>query len=105
MTRYYRAPEIIFQQRKYDQKTDLWSFGCVASQLLQHMVTPEKQLKEKILFRGKSCFPLSPDPDGDQDDENEVSSRDQTVHILQVLGNEQELPNHYFYKNKMNIFY
>lgn len=34
MTRYFRAPEIIFQQKYYDEKTDLWSFGCIASQLV-----------------------------------------------------------------------
>lgn len=67
------------------------------------MAFPDKDLKDKVLFRGRSCFPLSPDTLGRNDDG--VSGRDQTVHILQVLGKEQPLDEKFFYKSTMHEFY
>jgi serine/threonine protein kinase len=34
VTRWYRAPELLVQNRKYDAKVDLWSTGCMIAELL-----------------------------------------------------------------------
>lgn len=34
-SRYYRAPELIFGNTKYDQKIDIWSAGCVIAEIIQ----------------------------------------------------------------------
>ena len=56
-SRYYRAPELIFGSRNYNQKIDLWSVGCVVAELLI----------------GKPLFP------GD-------SGVDQLVEVIKLLG-------------------
>jgi len=33
-SRYYRAPELMFGQNKYDYAIDIWSAGCVLAELL-----------------------------------------------------------------------
>lgn len=33
-TRYYRAPEIMLTWRKYNEKADIWSAGCIFAELL-----------------------------------------------------------------------
>ena len=33
-TRYYRAPEIMLTWRKYNEKVDIWSAGCIFAELL-----------------------------------------------------------------------
>ena len=33
-TRYYRAPEIMLTWRKYNEKVDVWSAGCIFAELL-----------------------------------------------------------------------
>jgi glycogen synthase kinase 3 beta len=33
-SRYYRAPELIFGNTKYDYKIDIWSVGCVIAELI-----------------------------------------------------------------------
>lgn len=33
-SRWYRAPELIFGNKKYDQAVDIWSAGCVIAELL-----------------------------------------------------------------------
>mmetsp|Transcript_31583 Transcript_31583/g.48277 ORF Transcript_31583/g.48277 Transcript_31583/m.48277 type:complete len:119 (-) Transcript_31583:564-920(-) len=34
-TRFYRPPEVILLERKYDQAVDLWSLGCVIGEMLK----------------------------------------------------------------------
>lgn len=33
-TRYYRAPEIMLTWRKYNEKVDIWSAGCIFAELI-----------------------------------------------------------------------
>ena len=33
VTRWYRAPELILIEKNYDEKIDIWSFGCVFAEL------------------------------------------------------------------------
>ena len=36
VTRFYRAPELLFGNKKYDYQCDMWSAGCVFAELLLH---------------------------------------------------------------------
>lgn len=33
-TRYYRAPEIMLTWRRYNEKVDIWSAGCIFAEML-----------------------------------------------------------------------
>ena len=33
-SRYYRAPELIFGNMKYDYQIDIWSAGCVLAEIM-----------------------------------------------------------------------
>jgi len=46
VTRWYRAPELLVQNRVYDAKVDLWSVGCILAELLG----------AKALFPGKDSL-------------------------------------------------
>lgn len=43
-TRYYRAPEIMLTWRRYNEKVDMWSVGCIFAEML--LGSP--------IFRGKN---------------------------------------------------
>jgi mitogen-activated protein kinase 1/3 len=63
VTRWYRAPELILMERKYDSAVDVWSLGCVFAELLQTRRECRGSAAERVpLIFGGSCFPLSPDP-------------------------------------------
>ena len=36
MTLWYRAPELLYGEKKYDTKIDMWSVGCIFGELLLH---------------------------------------------------------------------
>lgn len=38
VTRWYRAPEIILIEKKYDSKIDVWSVGCIYAELLGNLL-------------------------------------------------------------------
>jgi len=84
VTRWYRAPEVILysQNRKYLPAIDMWSVGCILSELL--MMLPEnckKPSERQPLFPGRSCFPLSArEPDAYKD------RMDQLNVIFDVIG-------------------
>jgi len=84
VTRWYRAPEVVLitQDRKFLPAIDMWSCGCIMSELLQmqkNNVTDPRN--RKPLFPGKTCFPLSAkDPFAYQD------RRDQLNVIFDVIG-------------------
>jgi mitogen-activated protein kinase 1/3 len=69
VSRWYRAPEIILMQTKYDEGIEMWSVGCIMGELIAEH---EKNKKinvthpRRALFEGKACFPLSP-PKGNKD--------------------------------------
>jgi len=84
VTRWYRSPEVILitQDRKYLPAIDMWSIGCIMSELLQMQQenVPNAENREP-LFPGKSCFPLSAkDPFAYQD------RMDQLNVIFDVIG-------------------
>lgn len=42
-TRYYRAPEIMLTWRRYNEKVDIWSLGCIfAEMILGRLLFPGK---------------------------------------------------------------
>lgn len=84
-SRWYRPPEVILQTDKYDHATDIWSFGCTFAELVNKEANPAS--KRNVLFKGKSCYPISPKDGVDPDDDvNTISSSDQLIKIIDVLG-------------------
>ena len=64
-TRWYRAPELGLVEQHYDQAQDMWSFGCILYELIKYTIrdtskTAREFNRERYLFQGKSCFPLTP---------------------------------------------
>ena len=35
-TKWYKAPEILFGVKSYNEKVDLWSTGCLLAELMDH---------------------------------------------------------------------
>lgn len=62
-SRWYRPPEIIMVEKNYDTAVDMWSMGCVFAEMLyctDVYKAENKNLENRFLFPGSSCFPLSP---------------------------------------------
>ena len=60
-TRWYRAPELILLEKKYNSAIDIWSVGCILGELLSMMKDNGESLeRRKPMFPGKACYPLSP---------------------------------------------
>jgi serine/threonine protein kinase len=61
-TRFYRPPEVILKRKDYDQKADVWSFGCIVSEIIQAVLKKDDQIwkNSKVLFPGKHCYSVSP---------------------------------------------
>lgn len=76
-TRYYRPPELIFQNNEYTEKADVWSVGCVVSEIIKQMGVNTGSYADKILFRGSSCYPISPaEDDGTDAKVKQIDSND-----------------------------
>jgi hypothetical protein len=68
-----------------------------------------KQNNDKILFRGSSCFPISP-AEADEDEQGnskvkQIDSKDQLIKILTTLGEHQKLAKESFDRKEMHQFY
>lgn len=60
-SRWYRAPEIVLTEKAYDKAVDVWSMGLVLSELMRASDVYETPVKkERFLFPGRSCYPISP---------------------------------------------
>ena len=61
VTRWYRAPEVILfsQRRQFLTAIDMWSVGCILSELLMMIGDGGNFQARSPLFPGRSCFPLS----------------------------------------------
>ena len=67
---------------------DIWALGCVLAEIIQATYR-EREMKNRFLFPGTSCFPLSPCEQMKKSIDksvNIVSSSDQLKKILQILG-------------------
>ena len=79
-SRWYRPPEVCLLENMYDQATDIWGLGCCLYELMK-VINEDHSPNKAILFKGKHCFPLSPQPENEED-----GSRDQFAVILKKLG-------------------
>jgi len=92
VTRVYRPPEIILTEAHYGPKLDLWSLGCILVELIQcsdEYNTSSKANHNRYLFKGTSCYPLSPQLDESKVDYQEgvpMEETDLLRLILNVLG-------------------
>lgn len=57
VTRWYRAPEVILLSDRYTTAIDMWSIGCIFSELL----SMQTRTSRRALFPGRTCFPFSAD--------------------------------------------
>jgi serine/threonine protein kinase len=96
MSRWYRAPEIILQEPEYDFSSDNWSVGCILGELLKFSQVYSGHVPSNVkcvLFKGQSCFPLSPCDDmlnADDQSETIVSKNDQMIRILELIRTPDE---------------
>ena len=96
ISRWYRPPEVILQERRYDQAVDVWSLGCVLAEMLhctKNSKGKKKDREERQVFPGTSCYPLSPCAqmrESKVKDLNIVCKNDQLMKILGVLGRQDE---------------
>jgi cyclin-dependent kinase 8/11 len=84
VTVWYRAPELLLGDGRYDQKIDVWAAGCIFAELLSG----------QILFATKQKGP-EPDPT--------AFNPQQFSHILEVLGpiREEDCPRDYKYRTRI----
>lgn len=95
ISRWYRPPEIILLEKDYNCAVDIWSMGCILSEMLysteiyKNDSKKDYKGKKKYLFPGLSCYPLSPCKemiDSKEQDVNIISDQDQLKLILDRLG-------------------
>lgn len=63
VSRWYRPPEVILIEKEYNSAIDMWSSGCILSEMISCTdVYKQQGVKndDRFLFTGTSCFPLSP---------------------------------------------
>lgn len=96
VSRWYRSPEIILLEKNYDTAVDVWSAGCILAELLYCTDNYKNDLdhdhmKLRHLFKGMSCFSLSPvEIEGFEDCEEVSGEQDQLVKILEVIGRQDD---------------
>ena len=88
VTRWYRAPEIILLEKDYGPAIDIWAVGCIFAELLGMMKENAPTFMDRTpLFPGKSCFPLSPPTEPQQQRKGfPFSCNDQLAMIFSVIG-------------------
>jgi len=87
-TRFYRPPEVILGRTDYGQSADMWSLGCIISELVQSILKQNNDVRKtgQVLFQGKHCFPQSPKLN--DNGEGVVDSQEQLIKILAIIGND-----------------
>ena len=103
-TRWYRSPEIGLGQKKYNESSDIWSLGCIASEMVKQSLPDHYQKDLKALFQGNSSYKISPHVDDKGEDPGSINQSDQMIKILQVLGSSQKLNDEFFEKKEQINF-
>jgi mitogen-activated protein kinase 1/3 len=93
-SRWYRAPELILDQKNYEFEVDMWSIGCILGELVSFTDPYRSKTRLKIglpILQGSSCFPMSPCQSmrdrGESDcSQSLISRQDQMNLILDSLG-------------------
>ena len=103
MTRFFRPPEVILLEKNYDCSVDIWSFGCIASEIVTCSEEYQRNgfnRNRRTLFKGKHCYPLSPN----RNSKIPEDKGDQLKTILGLMGrvNEQDMS---FITSKDSILY
>lgn len=123
-TRFYRAPEVILCDPDYSFGVDIWAVGCVLGELLLNFIETEDesdsgmdttQTKKKpfnpqdtYLFPGNSCYPISPckkEIEESNSQELFISSSDQLIKILGLIGTPDERNDLAFLKSEVKKTY
>jgi len=89
-TRDYRPPEVILGSKAYDERADIWSMGCVISEIFQATVSDTEG--REAMFIGDSCYPISPMAEKDQNIQKkpaQVSQDDLLFKVIQSVGKDQ----------------
>lgn len=90
MTRWYRPPEVIITDKNYNKAIDIYSLGCILAELLAcssvYSRSPGFDVNKRYLHRGKSCYPISP-LENEDEDECKIDKNDQLFMILNHLPN------------------
>lgn len=76
---------MILQSKTYNDKADVWSLGCIIAALALKVNKGDQNLKH--IFKGASCFPISPHLK--KDDElliEGIHKNDQMIIILETIG-------------------
>ena len=69
----------------YDDAVDMWGVGLILAELLKRSDKyNNRSFKEKFLFRGKSCYPMSP---ADLNNQNNIEKSDQIFKIASKMPN------------------
>lgn len=89
MSRWYRSPEVILTYPYYNQGADIWSLGCILAELIYCSTDYSNNNgfdnKKRFIFQGDSCFPISPQKNQSDKNQESVSSKDQIIKICQRL--------------------
>ena len=92
-SRWYRAPELIVDKQDYDFQVDMWSLGCILGELISFTDPYRDKIKIKhglAIFKGNSCFPMSPCEQmlqcKNKESQTIISKHDQMNVILGALG-------------------
>ena len=94
--RWYRAPEVILTEKYMLKASDMWSLGCILAELLRcvegsEYLKKEQKGKNKAIFAGNNCFPMSPRKQVPQEETVKIgkyqcSAQDQLLLILKTIG-------------------
>ena len=86
MSRWYRAPEVILTSN-YDQSIDIFSLGLMLVEII-YCSTEQANLnsKNRYLFQGKYCFPISP-----KENEKSIDENDQLVKLMERFDIESKM--------------
>ncbi|SNW62499.1 serine-threonine kinase [Orpheovirus IHUMI-LCC2] len=53
---YYRSPEILLHCKKYDEKIDMWSVGCIIAEMINGMVLFSDSSEIGLLYKIFNCM-------------------------------------------------
>ena len=95
VSRIYRSPEIALLENKYSFSSDIWSVGCMVSEMMHCQSIYDQEGKSSVaryLFKSISCFPLSPCrsslAEANKDAKNELG--DLMEAIVKILGDQRK---------------
>ena len=87
ITRWYRPPEILMNEKTYDQSVDIWSFGCSLAEMMKCVDKKQTNTSDRFMFPGTSSVLLSPVANiNSRTDKTVMEDTDQLKLILDIIG-------------------